>query len=72
MARGRCHSMDNPPEATLGLTSRCRGLSSKHLDPMCSNCLTRTCSMAPALMLQPHRMHQLKEAVMVELVSSVV
>jgi hypothetical protein len=53
-------------------TSRCRSLSSKHLDPMCNNCLARTCSKAPTLMLQPHIVHQLKEAVMVELVSSVV
>jgi hypothetical protein len=41
-----------------------------HLDPMCSNRLTRICSKAPALMLQPHRMHQLNEAILVELVSS--
>jgi hypothetical protein len=110
--RGRCHSMDNPLEATLGLASRsltsssnphrwtdcrcqckcrtlsywysdqtfkynarasrCRGLSSKHLDPVCSNHLARTCSKAPALMLQPRKMDQLKGAVMVELVSCVV
>jgi hypothetical protein len=31
-----------------------------------------TCSKAPAPTLQPHRMHQLKEAIMMELVSSVV
>jgi hypothetical protein len=39
---------------------------------MFCNRLTRTCSKALALKLQPRRMHQLKEAVMVELVSCVV
>jgi hypothetical protein len=52
--------------------SRRRGLNSNLLDPMCSNHLARTCSKAPALMLQPHRLHQLKEVVMVELLLSVV
>jgi hypothetical protein len=52
--------------------SRCRILNSKHLDPMCSNRLTRTCSKALAQPLQPHNMHQFKEAVMAELASSVV
>jgi hypothetical protein len=40
--------------------SRCRGLNSKHLDPMHSNHLARTCSKTPTLMLQHRRMHQLK------------
>jgi hypothetical protein len=39
---------------------------------MGSNHLTRVCSKAPALMPQPRTVHQLKEAVLVDLVSSVV
>jgi hypothetical protein len=39
---------------------------------MYNNNLARTSSKAPAPMLQPHRMCQLKEAVMMELASSVV
>jgi hypothetical protein len=39
---------------------------------MGSNHLARACSKAPALMPQPHMVHQLKEAILVELVSSVV
>jgi hypothetical protein len=112
MARGRCHSMDNPQGATLGTAShgltsssnhhrrtghrcqckcralsfrhsdqtfkpnvrasRCRGLNGNLLNPACSNRPARTCSKVPALMLQPRRVHQLKEAILVELVSSVV
>jgi hypothetical protein len=56
-----------PPRA-----SRCRGLNSNHVDPACSNRLSRTCSKVPALMLQLCRVHQLKGVVLVELVSSVV
>jgi hypothetical protein len=51
--------------------SRCRGLNSNHLNPTGSNHLTRACSKAPALMPQPRTVHQLKETVLVELVSSV-
>jgi hypothetical protein len=112
MARERCHSMDNPLEAMLGLASRSltsssnhhrrtghrcqckcralsfrwsdrtfkhharasryRGLSIKHLDPICNNRLTKTCCKAPTLMLQHRRMQLLKEIVMTELVLSVV
>jgi hypothetical protein len=52
--------------------SRCRDLSSKHLDSMCSNHLARTYSKFLAQLLQPRIMHQLKKANMVVLVSSVV
>jgi hypothetical protein len=52
-------------------TSRCRSLSHRLIDPVCSNHLVRTYSKFLAQPLQPHRMHQLEEAVMVEPVSSV-
>jgi hypothetical protein len=52
-------------------SSRCRRLSHRLTDPVCSNRLTRTYSKALAQPLQPHKMHQLKEAVMAEPVSSV-
>jgi hypothetical protein len=44
----------------------------KHLNLLCSNRLARTCSKAPAIMLQHRRMQPLKEVVIAELVSSVV
>jgi hypothetical protein len=52
--------------------SRCRGLNSNHLNPVGINHLTKTCSKALALMPQPRTVHQLKEAVLVELDSRVV
>jgi hypothetical protein len=53
------------------LTSRCRSLSHRLIDLVCSNHLARTYSKALAQPLQPHRMHQLREAIMAEPVSSV-
>jgi hypothetical protein len=47
-------------------TSRCRSLSQRLTDPVCSNRLSRTYSKALAQPLQPHRMHQLGEAIMAE------
>jgi hypothetical protein len=52
-------------------TSRCRSLSPRLIEPVCSNRLSRTYSKALTQSLQPHRMHQLREAIMVEHVSSV-
>jgi hypothetical protein len=52
-------------------TSRCRSLSHRLIDPVCSNRLARTYNKALAQPLQPHRMHSLREAVMAEPVSSV-
>jgi hypothetical protein len=52
-------------------TSRCRNLSHRLIDPVRSNRLARTYSKALAQPLKPHRMHQLKEAIMIESVSSV-
>jgi hypothetical protein len=51
-------------------TSKCRSLSHRLIDPMCSNHLARTYSKAVTQLLQPRRMHQLGEAIMVEPVSS--
>jgi hypothetical protein len=52
-------------------TSRCRSLSHRLIHTVCSNNLARTYSKALAQPLQPHRMDQLREAIMVEPVSSV-
>jgi hypothetical protein len=70
--------MPSVPDTATELSST----TSKHPDAETSIATTSTrcfatvspdtCSKAPAVKLQPHRMHQLKEAVMVELVSCVV
>jgi hypothetical protein len=52
-------------------TSRRRSLSHRLIDPVCSNYHARTYSKALTQPLQPHRMHQLREVIMVEPVSSV-
>jgi hypothetical protein len=52
-------------------TSRCRSLNPRLIEPMCSNHLARTYSKALTQMLQPHRMHKLREVVMAEPVPSV-
>jgi hypothetical protein len=48
------------PSMRSARTSRCRSLSHRLIDPVCSNRLTRTYRKALAQLLQPHRMHQLK------------
>jgi hypothetical protein len=52
-------------------TSRCSSLNRRLIDPVCSNCVTRTYCQALSQPLQPPRMHQLREAVMAEHVLSV-
>jgi hypothetical protein len=52
-------------------TSRCRSLSHRLIDPVCSNHLARTYNKALTQPLQPHRMHQLREAITTEPISSV-
>jgi hypothetical protein len=52
-------------------TSRCRSLSHRLIDLVCNNRLARTYSKVLIQLLQPHKMHQLGEAVMAEPVSSV-
>jgi hypothetical protein len=52
-------------------TSRCRSLSHRLINLVCSNRLARMYNKAITQPLQPHRMHQLKGAIMAEPVSSV-
>jgi hypothetical protein len=52
-------------------TSRCRSLSHRLIDPVCSNRLAKTYNKTLTQPLQPHRMHQLREVVMTEPVLSV-
>jgi hypothetical protein len=52
-------------------TYRFRCLSPRIIEPMCINRLTRACSMVLTQPLQPPRMHQLREVVMAEPISSV-
>jgi hypothetical protein len=52
-------------------TSRCRSLSHRLIDLVCSNHLTRTYNKVLAQPLQPHRMNQLREAIKAKHVSSV-
>jgi hypothetical protein len=54
------------------LALSCRGLNNNHLDPTGSNHLARACNKVLDLMPQPRTVHQLKETVLVEPVSSVV
>jgi hypothetical protein len=52
-------------------TSRCRCLSPRLIELVCSNHLAKMYNKALTQPLHPHRMHQLREAVMVEPVSIV-
>jgi hypothetical protein len=65
-------SMDNVLHSICNdQTSRCRNLSHRIIDPVCSNRLARTYRKSLIQPHQPHRMHQLRDAVMAEPISSV-
>jgi hypothetical protein len=74
-----CRCMDTIPHSICNdrtfrrsaQTYRWRSLSHWLIDPVCSNSLTRTDSKALAQPLQPHGIHQLREAIMPEPVSCV-